>query len=140
MPSSVPEELPRTTDNPSRISNSNSPTILQRTEAQPTPTIPVEKIHTYYIWSIFNLLFVPFGILCCYFSYKVNQYKAQNRYKKGLKWSKRTLVMNMITTLLMIGVIIAIAMLENDIHQRNLNFETNQTETTGAYIPWQPGR
>ena len=136
----MPKELPRTTDQHPRMSDPNSPTILQRTEAEPTSTESVKKIHTYYIWSVFNLLFVPFGIFCCYFSYRVNQFKVQNRYRIALKWSQRTLVLNIITTLLMIGVIITIVMLRYDYDQRNLDFSTNQTQTTNAYIPWQPGR
>lgn len=60
--------------------------------------------------------------------------------KKQKKWSKRTFVMNIITTLLMFGVIITIVMLHYDYEQRRPELEGNQTRTTGAYIPWQPGR
>jgi hypothetical protein len=127
----------QTKDDRSRTSN---PTILQAIEPQPESVRSVEKIHRYYIWSIFNLLFVPFGILCCYFSYKVNQFKAQNRYAMAKKWSSRTFVLNIMTTLLMAGVIITVVMLRYDYNQRHMAAQANQTLTTGAYIPWQPGR
>jgi len=98
------------------------------------PTKIVNDLPTYMIWSIFNLLLIPFGILCCYFSYKVSQFKMQNRYGTAKKWSKRTFVLNIISTLLMIGIVITIYMLHYDYVQGN------QTRTTGAYIAWQPGR
>jgi RsiW-degrading membrane proteinase PrsW (M82 family) len=140
MSSSASEELPQTKDNRSRMSNPNSPTILQAMEIQTISTKSTEKIHRYYIWSIFNLLFLPFGLLCCYFSYRVDQFKAQNRYEMAIKWSKRTFILNIMTTLLMAGVIITVVMLRYDYIQRNLASEVNQTLTTIAYIPWQPGR
>jgi hypothetical protein len=90
----------------------------------------VDEISTYFIWSLFNLLFVPLGILCCFFS----------RYEPAMKWSRRTFILNIITTLVMIGSIIAVIMLRNDFVQRNTLDNTNQTTTTIAYIPWQPGR
>ncbi|UJR10139.1 hypothetical protein I4U23_014357 [Adineta vaga] len=104
------------------------------------PTKSAEKIPTFFPWSIFNLLFIPFGILCCYFSHKVSQFKMQNRYEAANVWSKRTFVINIITTLLMVGVIITIVMLHYDYEQRNIDPSVNQTRTTGPYIPWQPGR
>jgi hypothetical protein len=100
----------------------------------------IESLSTYIVWSIFNLIFVPFGILCCYFSHKVSKYKLQNRYEKATKWSKRTFVLNLMTTLLMFGVIITIVMLRNDFIQRNSDIGVNDTQTTIAYIPWLPGR
>jgi hypothetical protein len=100
----------------------------------------VDEISTYFIWSLFNLLFVPLGILCCFFSRKVNEYKLQIRYEPAMKWSRRTFILNIITTLVMIGSIIAVIMLRNDFVQRNTLDNTNQTTTTIAYIPWQPGR
>jgi hypothetical protein len=103
------------------------------------PTKPVEKIPTYLIWSIFNLLCLPFGLLCCYFSHKVSQFKMQNRYEVATKWSRRTFVLNIITTLLMFGIIVTVVMLHYDYVQRNTP-EVNDTLTTIAYIPWQPGR
>lgn len=104
------------------------------------PTRSTEKIPTFVIWSVFNLLFIPFGILCCFFSHKVSQFKMQNRYESAKKWSKRTFVANIITTLLMFGVIITVVMLHYDYDQRQEENQPNQTRTTGAYIPWQPGR
>jgi hypothetical protein len=56
------------------------------------------------------------------------------------KWSKRTFVLNIMSTLLMVGVIITVYMLHYDYEQRNYVSSVNETRTTGAYIPWQPGR
>ncbi|CAF0904256.1 unnamed protein product [Adineta steineri] len=103
------------------------------------PLRSTKNIPTYIVWSVFNLLFIPFGILCCYFSHKVKQLKAQNVYEAATKWSKRTLVLNLMSTLVMIGVIITIVMLDYDHNQRSKNSDSNET-TTAAYIPWQPGR
>jgi heme/copper-type cytochrome/quinol oxidase subunit 2 len=119
--------------------DSNAATNLQQLYPLSPPTKSVNKIHTFIIWSIFNLLFIPFGILCCYFSYKVNQFKEQNRYEVAKKWSKRTFVINIMTTLLMCGIIITVVMLHYDYHQRHSS-QVNQTLTTIPYIPWQPGR
>jgi hypothetical protein len=105
-----------------------------------TPQLSTHKIPTYFIWSIFNLLFVPFGIVCCYFSHKVSQLKIQNRYEAAKKIAHRTLVLNIMTTLLMCGVIVTIVMLRYDYDQRNMDTSVNATRTTAAYIPWQPGR
>lgn len=99
-----------------------------------------QRIWTYYPWSIVNLLFLPFGILCCYFSHKVKQLKMQNRQDAAKKMSHRTLVLNMITTLLMFGVAITIAMLRYDYDKRNEVVVGNVTRTTAPVIPWQPGR
>jgi hypothetical protein len=104
------------------------------------PGNPTNKIHTFFIWSIFNLLLLPFGILCCYFSRKVYQFKKQNRYELAKRWSKRTFVLNIMSTLIMFGFIITVAMLNYAVQQENLDTQGNQTRTTGAYIPWQPGR
>jgi hypothetical protein len=104
------------------------------------PARSTNKIHTFFIWSIFNLLLLPFGILCCYFSRKVYQFKKQNRYELANRWSKRTFVLNIMSTLIMFGVIITVVMLHYASEQENLDTQSNQTRTTGAYIPWQPGR
>ena len=104
------------------------------------PTRSTESIRTYYPWSIFNLLFVPFGLLCCYFSHKVSQLKNQNRHEVAKKMSHRTFVLNIMTTLLMVGVIVTTVMLRYDYDQNNMDPGVNATRTTAAYIPWQPGR
>ena len=117
----------------------NTGSSLQQMKLTP-PTSSIKKIPTFYAWSIFNLLFVPLGIVCCYFSHKISQLKIQNRYDAATKWSKRTFVMNIMTTLLMAGVIITVVMLHYDYVQRNIDSSVNQTRTTGAYIAWQPGR
>jgi hypothetical protein len=83
---------------------------------------------------------LPFGILCCYYSHKVSHFKVQNRYRQASTWSKRTFVLNIITTLLMIGIIIAVVILRYDYKQRQVDPAYNQTRTTGTFIPWQPGR
>ena len=122
--------------------DSNMPTSFQKLNTHPThpthppPTESIDKIPTYFIWSIFNLLFIPFGILCCYFSHKVNQFKIQNHYELAKEWSQRTYVLNIITTLLMVCFIITVVMLNYDHAQRN----SAVSATTIAYIPWQPGR
>ena len=113
---------------------------LQQMRASSASTKSIKMIPTFYIWSIFNLLFVPLGIVCCYFSHKVSHLKLQTRYEVASKWSKRTFVMNIMTTLLMIGIIITVVMLHYDYVQRNTDAPVNQTRTTGAFIPWQPGR
>lgn len=102
----------------------------------------IQKIPTFFIWSIFNLLFIPFGLMCCYFSYKVNQFKTLNNYETATMWSTRTFIANIITTLLMFGIIIAVTMLHYDYEKRYSGsvFVANQTTTTEVYIPWQPGR
>ncbi|CAF0906875.1 unnamed protein product [Adineta steineri] len=97
----------------------------------------IEKIPTLIIWSIFNLLLIPFGIVCCYFSYKVKQYKKQYQYPMAIKWSKRTLILNITTTLLMIGIIITVVMLRYDYEKTH---PIHPIQTTVAYIPWLPGR
>ncbi|CAF0830040.1 unnamed protein product [Adineta ricciae] len=104
------------------------------------PRKPLNKIRTWKFWSIFNLIFLPFGLLCCYLSYQVHKFKNKNRYETANKWSKRAFVSNIITTLLMIGVIITVVMLRYDYHQQNSEIGSNQTLTTGPIIPWQPGR
>jgi hypothetical protein len=139
------------------MTNSNNPTTIHRTlslgnqdshpgpnlqtlNRYPAPTRDAKKIPTFMIWSIFNLLVIPFGILCCYLSHRASQCKLQNRYEQTLKWSKRAFVGNIITTLLMFGIIITAVMLHYDYVQRNPPLTFNETQTTGAYIPWQPGR
>jgi hypothetical protein len=151
MPLLASKELFRS-ENPSvettsirpRISLGNEvfdpPPNPQLTDIRPQSQKSVEKIPTFIIWSIFNLLFPPFGILCCYFSYKVNLFKKQNRYEIAKTWSKRTFVLNIITTLLIFGVIITVYMLHYDYVQRNPPLIVNETRTTGAFIQWQPGR
>jgi heme/copper-type cytochrome/quinol oxidase subunit 1 len=142
--SSSPNEPSRTTTNRPKLSLANeifdTPTNLETTNSQAETAKRIEKLRTFIIWSIFNLLFIPFGILCCYFSYKVSQFKRQNRYEMANKWSKRTFVLNIMSTLLMVGVIITVYMLHYDYEQRNYVSSFNETRTTGAYIPWQPGR
>ncbi|UJR35897.1 hypothetical protein I4U23_028640 [Adineta vaga] len=135
----------QTTNNRGKLSLANLafeiPTNPHPTDTESIlPTTHIQKIQTWIVWSIFNLLFLPFGLLCCYLSHQVRRFKKQNRYEMAMKWSKRTFVSNIITTLLMVGVAITIAMLRYDYDQRNPDLEYNQTRTTGAYIPWQPGR
>ena len=151
MSSSQIETVARSKSAPVRTSGNRSTLTLGNQDStsavdlqQLGSTVPltksVDKIPTYYVWSVFNLIFIPFGILCCYFSHKVSQLKTQNRYEIVKKWSKRTFVLNIMTTLLMFGIIITAAMLHYDYVQRNPPAEANQTRTTGAYIGWQPGR
>ncbi|CAF3686365.1 unnamed protein product [Rotaria socialis] len=99
-----------------------------------------DTISTYIIWSIFYLLFIPFGVVCCYLPYKVSNFKTLNSYEIAEQWSKRTFVLNIMITILMFGITITVAMLHYDYEQRMANFHVNQTHATGAYIPWQPGR
>jgi hypothetical protein len=151
MSSLVPDDLSRSKNTPVQTIN-DRPTISLANQLFDIPTNPlptdsqstsirlIEKISTYYIWSIFNLLLLPFGIFCCYFSHKVSQLKIQNRYETANKWSHRTFVLNIITTLLMIGIIITIVMLRYDFVYQNPDLQLNQTLTTIPYIPWQPGR
>lgn len=145
------ETLSRSTSAPAQISNDRPTLSLGNQETNldvwcgsfkplVSPTKPTNKIPTFIIWSIFNLLLLPLGILCCYFSHKVRHFKMQNRYELSKKWSQRTLVLNIISTLLMFGTIVTIVMLHYDYEQRNIDHEVNQTRTTGSYIPWQPGR
>jgi uncharacterized BrkB/YihY/UPF0761 family membrane protein len=122
------------------LSLDNQDSNLQTLNQYPPSKKNVNKIPTFMIWSILNLLLIPFGILCCYLSYKVRQFKMQNRYGPADKWSKRAFVGNIITTLLIFGVIITVVMLHYDYVQRNSIVQVNQTLTTEAYIPWQPGR
>jgi hypothetical protein len=149
----MPEQLPPSKSTPAQTATDrtrmslanrdlNMPADLQPMESDsPSPSPKtVDKIRTYLIWSIFNLLFVPLGILCCYFSHKVNQFKIQNRYEIAKKWSRRTFVINIMTTLVMFGVIVAVVMLHYDYVQRNPPLQANQTLTTAPFLPWQPGR
>ncbi|CAF0995872.1 unnamed protein product [Didymodactylos carnosus] len=99
----------------------------------------VSKIHTFYVWSIFNLIFLPFGLLCCYFSYTVNKFKKISRYELASLWSKRTFVLNLMTTLLAAAVVITVVMLHYDEVQRRKDSMGNGT-TTQPYYVWQPGR
>ena len=116
------------------------PRDLQALPAGAPAARSASKIPTFIVWSVFNLLMLPFGILCCYFSHKVSHFKIQNRYEMAIKWSKRTFVLNTVTTLLMAGIIITVVMLRYDYNQRHDDQGLNITRTTGAYIPWQPGR
>ena len=120
--------------------NSKRPRDLQPIINDSSSKKSIEKLPSYIVWSVFNLILVPFGVLCCYFSYKVRQSRTQAVYEKALLWSKRTLILNIITTLIMFGLAITIAMLRYDIDQRSLEREANQTRTTLPFIPWQPGR
>jgi len=151
MPLSMSEDLSQSGSTPVQTTNNRRkmtlgnqafeiPTDPGPMDARSTPLKkPVDRIQTFIAWSIFNLLLIPFGILCCYFTYKIRQYKAQNRIEMANKWSKRAFVLNIMTTLLMFGLIITIVMLRYDAtHQDSAS--GNQTLTTGAYIPWQPGR
>lgn len=151
MSASVSDELSRSksaplvgTNNRPKISlaneNVDTPNNLQAMIREPELAKPIDQIRTFIIWSIFNLIFIPCGIVCCYFSYKVSQFKNQNRYELAKKWSKRTFIINIMTTLLMFGVTITVYMLHYDYVQRNPDTTLNGTRTTGAYIPWQPGR
>lgn len=125
------------------LSLGNQDTVLgvngQALNEAALPPKSVGNIPTFIIWSVFNLIFVPFGILCCYFSRKVKHLKLQTRYDQARKWSKRTFVLNLITTTLMIGIVITITMLHYDYVQQHRDLGSNQTQTT-AYIAWQPGR
>jgi hypothetical protein len=146
------ESLPRSTDPPHRKSGDGRPTLslgnqdsdmgtsIQALHAHSPPVRSTKNIPTFFIWSIFNLLFLPLGILCCYFSHRVSHFKIQNRYELANKWSKRTFVLNLMTDILMIGVIITAVMLHYDYVQNHPNLSANETRTTGAFIPWQPGR
>ncbi|CAF1069464.1 unnamed protein product [Rotaria sordida] len=116
--------------------DSNATPNFQQSTSVTTVERSIQKIPNFIIWSVFNLLLVPLGIVCCYFSYIVNKYKAQNRYAIAKRWSKRTFVINIITTLLMSGLIVTIVMLHYDHDKRTSH--NNGTEPT--YIPWQPGR
>jgi hypothetical protein len=152
MPLSPSEDSPQsggtpvqTTNNRRKMTLGNQafeiPTDPGPMDTRSTPLKnPVDRIPSFIVWSIFNLLLVPFGILCCYFTYKIRQYKAQNRIEMANKWSKRAFVLNIITTLLMFGLIITAVMLHYDSTHQNSGVSGNQTLTTGAYIPWQPGR
>lgn len=125
------------------LANENSsagPSVLQQMKIDSTSTKSTKKIRTFWIWSILNLIFVPFGFFCCYFSYQVGKFRRQQRYERAKLWSKRTFVLNIFTTLLMFGLIVTIVMLRYDYHQRYDSNPINQTRTTGPYIPWQPGR
>ncbi|CAF0971019.1 unnamed protein product [Rotaria sp. Silwood1] len=143
------ETVPSTTNERVQTSNTRPTLSLGNEDSNVAPNLQgstsitpltksVKKIPTFIIWSIFNLLLIPFGIACCYFSYNVNKYKIQNRYAVAKKWSKRTFVLNIITTLLMTGIIVTVVMLHYDYEKRNPGSNANQTEST--YIPWQPGR
>jgi hypothetical protein len=134
----------QTMDNPRALSLTNEdskrPRDLQPIVNDSSSKKSIEKLPSYVVWSVFNLILVPFGVLCCYFSYRVRQSKIQAVYEKALLWSKRTLILNIITTLIMFGMAITIAMLRYDIDQRSNEREANQTRTTLPFIPWQPGR
>ncbi|CAF2525780.1 unnamed protein product [Rotaria sp. Silwood2] len=141
LPPTTSERVQTSKTNPTLPLGNEDSNIVPNLQ-QSTYTIPVTKSlrknPTFIIWSIFNLLLIPFGILCCYFSYNVNKFKTQNCYVLATKWSKRTFVLNIITTLLMIGIIISVVMLNYDYKKRNSGSTVNQTEP--IYIPWQPGR
>jgi heme/copper-type cytochrome/quinol oxidase subunit 2 len=152
MSAAESETLPRSNSAPVRTLNarptlslgnqdSNMETNFQPTRILTPPTKNTNKIPTYIIWSIFNLLFIPFGIFCCYFSYKVNLFKRQNHHETAEEWSNRTLILNIVTTILMICFIITVAMLEYDHIHRNMVLQGNQTQATAIYyFTWQPGR
>ena len=134
----------QTMDRPRAPSPSNEdskrPRELQPIISDSSSKKSIEKLPTYIVWSVFNLILVPFGVLCCFFSYRVRQSRTQAVYDKALLWSKRTLILNIITTLIMFGLAVTIAMLRYDIDQRSNEREANQTRSTLPFIPWQPGR
>ena len=120
--------------------NSAAGLVPQETPPAPSPAKSIDKIRTYLPWSIFNLLLIPMGIMCCYLSRKIYQLKGKNRYDEAKMWSKRIAVLNLMTTLLMVALVITVAMLRYDYVQRNPPLRANETRTTSPFIPWQPGR
>ena len=120
--------------------NSAAALVLQETQPPPPPKKSIDKIRTYLPWSIFNLLLIPMGIMCCYLSRKIYQLKGKNRYDEAKMWSKRIVVLNIMTTLLIVALVITVVMLRYDYIQRNPPLRANETRTTSPFIPWQPGR
>ena len=148
MPETTSEQAHQTQDSPTEIhpvipkpkEHAESPTILQNPDAQQNPAKPIDQIRVYLPWSIINLIFIPFGIVCCYFSRRVRRYKENNQYILATLWSKRTLVINVTTTVLIFAVAITIGMLLFDRSKRVQIEKLNVNRTTPAFIPWQPGR
>ncbi|CAF3927671.1 unnamed protein product, partial [Rotaria magnacalcarata] len=68
-----------------------------------------------------------------------SNFKTLNSYEIAEEWSKRSFVLNIITTILMFSITITVALLHYDYEQRTAGFHVNQAHTTEAYIPWQPG-
>lgn len=61
-----------------------------------------KKIHAYLIWSINNLFFggVIFGLIAIFLSYLTIWSKRENRLEDARRWSRVTLVFNIIVTIL----------------------------------------
>jgi hypothetical protein len=79
------------------------------------------NIPDYLLWSIGNFfLFFIFGIICIILSIRVREHKHRNDYDTTLKISQRTLIMNILTTI--IGICFVVTMLALLINKSSTNF------------------
>jgi heme/copper-type cytochrome/quinol oxidase subunit 2 len=79
------------------------------------------NIPDYLLWSIGNFfLFFVFGIICIILSVRVREHKRTKDYDTTLKMSKRTLIMNIFTTI--IGITFLVTMLTLLINKSSTNF------------------
>jgi heme/copper-type cytochrome/quinol oxidase subunit 2 len=63
----------------------------------------ISKIREYFIWSIINIFIGSiFGIVAVCFSCMTRYKKRKNDFNEAKKWSKRTLIFNIIVTVLVI--------------------------------------
>lgn len=81
----------------------------------------LSNIPDYLFWSIGNffLLFI-FGIICIILSVRVREHRRQKNYATTLKISHRTLLMNIITTI--VGICFLVTMLALLINKSSSNF------------------
>ncbi|CAF0932074.1 unnamed protein product [Rotaria sordida] len=81
----------------------------------------VMNIPDYLLWSIGNFfLFFVFGIICIILSVRVREHKRTHDYDKTLKISKRTLVMNIFSTIS--GIAFLVTMLALLINKSSTSF------------------
>ena len=67
----------------------------------------VMNVPDYLLWSIGNFfLFFILGIICIILSVRVREHKRTHEYEKTLKISKRTLTMNIFSTIIGIGFLV----------------------------------
>ena len=81
----------------------------------------LSNIPDYLFWSICNFfLFFIFGIICIILSVRVREHRRQKNYATTLKISHRTLLMNIITTI--VGICFLVTMLALLINKSSSNF------------------
>jgi hypothetical protein len=81
----------------------------------------LSNIPDYLLWSIGNfILFFVFGIICIILSIRVREHKRRNDYDTSIKLSQRTLIVNILTSV--VGICFLTTMLGLLINKSSTNF------------------